>query len=297
MAEGYMSEDAAGQARERAPSPPLRSELSWSAPDRVMVRGFDLVDDLLGKVNLGDMAFLELMGRLPGEAESTVFNAMLVALVEHGLTPNTIAARLTYLGAPEALQCAVAAGLLGLGSVFVGTIEGAARILQEALPPEAEGRRQTTDEGSAPLPPPASHSDLEALAGRIVREHRERRQPIPGLGHPIHKPVDPRATRLFVLAEQQGAAGPYVRLMQMIGREAERQTGRQLPVNVTGAIGAIASELGLPWQICRGLGLMARAIGLVAHVLEEMKAPMGAEIWRRVEEEATSSGRGEAGGP
>ena len=83
--------------------------------------------------------------------------------------------------------------------------------------------------------------------------------------------------------------------MQLIGQEAERQTGRQLPVNVTGAIGAIASELGLPWQICRGLGLMARSIGLVAHVLEEMRDPMGAEIWRRVDEEATRGGRGEGG--
>jgi citrate synthase len=257
-----------------------------------MVRGFDLVDDLLGKVDLGDMAFLELMGRLPTQDESTVFNALLVALVEHGITPNTLAARLTYLGAPEALQCAVAAGLLGLGSVFVGTIEGAARILQETLPHAAgsRGERQRAEaqwEGAG--------SDLEALAGRIVREHRERRQPIPGLGHPIHKPVDPRATRLFALAEQHGASGPYVRLMQLIGVEAERQTGRTLPVNVTGAIGAIASELEIPWQICRGLGLMARSIGLVAHVLEEMRHPMGAEIWRRVDEEATRGGRDEGG--
>jgi citrate synthase len=124
-----------------------------------------------------------------------------------------------------------------------------------------------------------------------VREHRERRQPIPGLGHPIHKPVDPRATRLFALAEQHGAAGPYVRLMQLIGAEAERQTGRQLPVNVTGAIGAIASELELPWQVCRGLAVMARAIGLVAHLQEEARDPMAAEIWARVEEEASEAFR------
>lgn len=263
-----MSHDTAGQKGTDPSSSRLRSEMSRSTSDRIVVRGFDLAADLMGRVNLGDMAFLELMGRLPDEGESVVFNAMLVALVEHGITPNTIAARLTYLGAPEALQGAVAAGLLGLGSVFVGTIEGAARILQEALPREGTG------------------ADLEALAREIVRQHREQRQSIPGLGHPIHKQVDPRTTRLFALAEQHGLTGEYDRLMQLVGTEAEWQTGRRLPVNVTGAIGALASELEIPWQICRGLGVMARSIGLVAHVLEEMRAPMGPEIWRRVEEES-----------
>jgi citrate synthase len=247
----------------------MRSSISWSTADRIVVRDRDLVEDLMGKVNLGDMAFLELMGRLPAQGESVVFNAMLVALVEHGITPNTIAARLTYLGAPESLQGAVAAGVLGLGSVFVGTIEGSARVLQEALAGQPAG------------------AELEPLAERAVREHRERRRPIPGLGHPIHRSVDPRTTRLFALAEEQRLAGRYVELMRQIRQEAERQSGRTLPINVTGAIGALASEMGLPWRICRGLGVMTRPIGLVAHLLEEMTEPMAAEIWRRVEEEAT----------
>lgn len=255
----------------------VRSEMSWSTPDRVVVRGFDLVNDLMGKVNLGDMAYLELTGRLPNADESLVFNAMLVALVEHGITPNTLAARLTYLGAPEALQGAVAAGLLGLGTVFVGTIDGAARMLQEALPAEDE---------------PA---DLDALARDIVAGFRRRKEAIPGIGHPIHKPVDPRATRLFDLAQEYGISGRYTDLMQRIGTEAAEQYGRVLPINVTGAIGAIASELGIPWHICRGLGLMARTIGLVAHLLEEIRQPMGAEVWHRVEEEATREIRDENG--
>lgn len=248
----------------------VRSHLSSSTPDRITVRGMNLTQDLMGKVNLGDMAFLELLGDLPDESESIVFNAMLVALVEHGVTPNTLAARLTYLGAPESLQGAVAAGILGLGSVFVGTIEGAARMLEEGL--------GTTD---AP-------EDLDQVAQSIVRRHREDRHAIPGIGHPLHKSVDPRAERLFELAAEHNLSGRYVQLMQRISQEAERQTGRRLPVNATGAIGALAAELGIPWQICRGLGLMARSIGLVAHLLEEMREPMAAQVWRWAEETAAA---------
>jgi citrate synthase len=254
--------------------------MASSTADRITVRGFDLAGQLMGNVNLGDMAFLELLGRLPSEGESRVFNAMLVALVEHGITPNTIAARLTYLGAPESVQGAVAAGLLGLGSVFVGTIEGSARVLQEATPQLRRGER--AQEGGAG----SSSVALEDLAAGIVAEYRQRRQAIPGLGHPIHKPVDPRTVRLFAIASEEGISGEYVALMNAIGVEANQRAGRELPVNVTGAIGALASELGIPWQICRGLGLMARSIGLVGHVLEEMKTPMAMEIWRQVEEEA-----------
>src|SRR2546421_8858545 len=109
----------------------LKSDLGWSTVDRIVVRGKDLPGEILGHLNLGDMAFLELTGRTPNEKESKLFNAMVVTLVEHGITPSAIAARMTYLGAPEAMQAAVAAGLSGLGSVFVGSTEGVARMLSE----------------------------------------------------------------------------------------------------------------------------------------------------------------------
>ena len=247
----------------------LRSDLGWSTPDRIVVRGMDLVEDLIGKVSLGDMAFLELKGRLPTAAESAVFNAVAITLVEHGMTPSAIAARMTYLGAPESLQGAVAAGLLGLGDRFGGPVDAAARMLQEAL---------------ADLPPEV---DLAAVAERVVAERRAAGRLVAGLGHPIHTPIDPRVPRLFEVAAENGFSGRYVALMELIGEAATRASGRPLPLNATGAIGAIASELGLPWQVCRGLAVMARAIGLVAHIQEELSEPMAAEIWERVEAEAS----------
>jgi citrate synthase len=247
----------------------LRSDLGWSSPDRIVVRGHDLAQELIGKVPLGDMAFLELKGRLPTPAESAVFNAIAITLVEHGMTPSAIAARLTYLGAPESLQGAVAAGLLGIGDRFGGPVDDAARMLQEAL---------------ADAPPDA---DLVAIAERVVAERRAAGRFVAGLGHPVHKPIDPRVPRLFEVAAENGFSGRYVRLMELIGEAMTRASGRALPVNATGAIGAIASELELPWQVGRGLALMARAIGLVAHLQEELVEPMAAEIWTRVEEEAS----------
>ena len=246
----------------------LHSDMAWSSPDRIVVRGHDLID-LIGNVSLGDFAFLELKGRLPSVEESRVFNAIVITLAEHGMTPSSIAARLTHLGAPEALQAAVAAGILGMGDRFGGPAEEVARILQEALKDAGED------------------ADLRTLAEGIVTRQREAKRAIPGLGHPIHKPIDPRTPRLFEVAAANGFAGRYVELIQVVAEEAGRSLGRELTVNATGAIGAIASELGFPWQICRGLAVMARAIGLVAHLQEEQADPLAGEIWARVEEEAS----------
>jgi citrate synthase len=222
----------------------IRSDLGWSTADRITVLGKDLPGEILGKVNLGDMAFLELTRRLPNDKESRLFNAMVVTLVEHGITPSALAARLTYLGAPEAMQAAVAAGLSGLGSVFVGSMEGVARMLSE-------------------------NADVDQM------------KRVPGLGHPIHKPVDPRTVRLFQIARETGFYGKYCERMEEIGRK------KNLVVNATGAIGALACELGLDWRAVKGLGVMARAIGLVGHLLEEARQPMAEAVWHQIEEQAS----------
>lgn len=246
----------------------IRTEIAWSSEDRITVRGLDLPNDIIGNVNLGDMAFLELMGRLPDARESVMFNAIAVTLVEHGIVPSVIAARMTYLGAPEALQAAVGAGLAGLGSVFVGSIEGTARYVHEGL--AARGDRSIDD-----------------IAQAIVADHRARKAIVPGIGHNLHKGEDPRVVRLFRVAAEQGFAVDEIALVNAVSEEAGRVTGRHLPVNATGAIGAIATSLGVPWKVARGIGVMARAIGLVAHLLEESNDPMAFEIWQRTEHDAS----------
>ena len=228
-------------------SKPIRSDLAWSTRERIVVRGKDLPGEILGHLNLGDMAFLELTGRVPNDRESKLFNAMVVTLVEHGVTPSALAARLTYLGAPEAMQAAVAAGLCGLGSVFVGSTEGVARMLSENTPEE------------------------------ILQKYKR----VPGLGHPLHKPADPRTVRLFEIALETGFYGKYCQAMEALAK------AKNLTLNATGAIGALACELGLDWKAVRGLGVMARAVGLVGHILEESKQPMAEEVWVRIEEEAS----------
>jgi citrate synthase len=213
---------------------PLLSEMGWSSRDRITVRGFDLTNDLLGKIDLGAMAWLEITGRLPDAREAEVFNALLVTLVEHGMTPQAISARLIATCSPEAMQAAVAAGLLGVGSVFAGGSEEIARVLQTALAAEPDD------------------ADLPPIAAAIVEDYVARKVPVPGLGHPLHKPIDPRTPVLFAIAEKNGYRGRYVALLEAICAAAEQRLNRSLPINATGAIGAILSELGFPWRICRG---------------------------------------------
>lgn len=249
----------------------LQTDIAWSTRDQINVRGLDLPTEILGHMTLSDYSFLQLTGSRPTAEEGTVYNAILMTLVEHGLTPSALAARLTYIGAPEAMQAAVAAGLCGLGSVFVGSTETSAKMLTDAVPLDVP------DAG-----------DLDEHARAIVEKFTAERRPIPGIGHPLHKPVDPRAPRLFEIARDAGFDGRYVALVQKVSAEAERATGKALPVNATGAIGALSSELGFPWTVIRGFGVMARAVGLVGHILEESRMPLAREVWMRAEDESSA---------
>jgi citrate synthase len=253
----------------------LKSDIVLVEPDRITMHGLDLCADILGKINLGDMAFLQLQRRMPTPQESTVFNAIAVTLVEHGMTPSAIVARMTYAGSPEAMQAAIAAGLCGMGSTMVGAMENAARMLQEAIPDRN------------------ARVDVDALARKIINKYADCGETIRGIGHHFHKPIDPRAPRLFEIARANGFDGPYVKLMQAISKVAAETSAESTAVNAPGAIGAIASELGLPWEIVRGIGSMSRTIGLIAHISEEIRDPMTREIQFRVEEEATAHLRGD----
>ncbi len=227
---------------------------------RILVRGYDLTEELLGKITFSQMTFLMLTGRMSTPGQARMIDALLTVLVEHGMVSSVIAARVTYHTAPEAIQGAVAAAILGAGSVHLGSSEWSAQMLQEALP-------QATHD-----------ADLDAIAASVVKRYEERKQRIPGIGHRTHAEGDPRADKLFQIARETQVYGRYCDLLQRIARTAEARHGRRLPVNVTGAIAAIASDMGLPWPMSKAFAIIGRTLGALAHIGEEMQKPMARNI-------------------
>jgi citrate synthase len=228
--------------------------------DQIIVRGFDLTQELLGKISFSQMTYLMLAGRLPSIEESRMIDAMLIVLVDHGMTSGAVSARLTYHSAPEAIQGAVAAAILGAGSVHLGSSELCAKMLLEALPRE---------QGS---------TQIESIAAATVDRYLAAKTPIPGIGHALHGGGDPRAERLFTVARESKTYGRYCDLIRAISRIAEERRSRKLPVNVTGAIAAISSDMGVPWQMAKAFAILGRALGALAHVAEETNKPMARNI-------------------
>jgi citrate synthase len=249
------------------------TSLGTSTADEIRLLGQDLTEDLMGKVGFGELAFWLVTLRRPTPSETRVFEAVLVALADHGFTPTAIAARLTYLSAPDSLQGALAAGLLGGGSRFLGVTEDCGTYLHEVL------ERHGSDH-------PEDDAGWDALALDAVTATRAAGRYVPGLGHPVHKQGDPRTPVLLRIAEEEGLRGPHLRLFEAIGRVHGQVLGRRLPLNGAGVCGAALADLGLPVELLRGFALLARAAGLLGQLAEERRRPIGMQTYLTVDRNA-----------
>jgi citrate synthase len=248
------------------------TSLGTSDADTITLLGQNLADDLMGKVGFGELTLWLVTQRRPTQSEVRVFESVLVALADHGFTPTAIAARLTYLSAPDSLQGAMAAGLLGGGSRFLGVTEDAGQFLAGVLAAAGEI--------------PADDAGFDALALEAVRQARAAKKFVPGLGHPVHKVRDPRTPVLISIAEEEGLRGPHLRLFEAIGRVHPQVLGRTLPLNGAGTCGAVLADLGLPLQMLRGFALLARAAGLLGQLAEEQRTPIANDIYMHVDRNA-----------
>lgn len=242
----------------------IKTEIGTTTMDEITVRGRSLAGELIGQIDFVDMILIASLGRPCQGAEKEVINTILVTVCDHGLTPSALAARLTYMGAPEAPQAAVAAGLLGAGSVFLGAMQNAAEMLQDA----AEG-----------LDADATDEQITERAREFVSARRAARAPLYGLGHNIHLNGDPRIPALRGVAERTGTLDVHWKLLLAMDEVSGTIYSRRLPANTAGAVGAMVLSLGLPLHMARGLALIGRCAGLLGHIIEEQEHPIGQELW------------------
>ncbi|MCP9948520.1 citryl-CoA lyase [Actinomadura madurae] len=243
--------------------------LGASSRETITLLGHDLAEEVMGEVGFGELAFWLAAQRRPTPGETRVFEAVLAALADHGFTPTAIVTRLTYLSAPDSVQGALAAGLLGGGSRFLGVTEDTGRFLHDVLASAGE--------------PPADEAGWDALALETVRAEREAGRFVPGLGHHVHKDGDPRTPRLMRIAAEEGTFGPHLALFAAIGRVHPEVLGKTLPLNGAGVCGAALADLGLPLELLRGFALLARTAGLIGQLAEELRRPVGNEIFLSVD--------------
>lgn len=231
------------------------SRIAQAYPDRVEVRGRDLAGDLMGRLSFTEYFHLLLTGHEPTDDQQFFLDLLLVAIAEHGLMPTNVAARMTLAADPGSLQGAVAAGILGAGPVVLGTSEDCARLLAGGGDP-----------------------------AEVVREIRAAGGKVPGFGHPVHEPVDPRAERILELADERGVSGMHVALARRFREAVADEWGRPLPMNVSMAIAAVLLDLGFPPAAAKAVPILARTAGLLAHLAEEQEHPVGFAVARAAEE-------------
>lgn len=232
--------------------------ISTSDSDRIIVRGRDLCADVIGKMDFTSYFWLLVTGQNPTPLQKKFADAVLTAIAEHGLVPSNVAARMTFAAAPEAFHGAVAAGLLGCGSVVLGSAEVAGRFLCAVA-----------DDAAA-----ADHGVYEC-ASDAVRRLRTEKKAIPGFGHPQHSGGDPRAILLLKMASEEGVEGRHIAALRAVEACLPETLGRSLPINVNGAIPAIMLDVGFPIQAIKGISLLARTASLIGHLQEESERPIG----------------------
>ena len=242
------------------------SQISQAYPDRVEVRGRDLTGDLMGRLSFTEYFHLLLTGDEPTEDQRFFLDLLLVAIAEHGMMPTNVAARMTLAADPGSLQGAVAAGILGCGPVILGTSESCARVLVQAQERVAAG------------------GDPAEVARDVARETHESGGKLPGFGHPVHRPLDPRAERILELADERGVSGPHLLLARHLRDAAAEAWGRPLTMNVAMPIAAVMLDLGFPQASVKAVPILARTAGLLAHLVEEQERPIGFLMAARAEE-------------
>ena len=254
------------------------SAICTSDDETIVVRGADLCRDLIGKVSFTDYFWLLVTGQRPSAMASRVLDATLVAIAEHGLVPSVQASRMTLAAAPDAIQGAVAAGILGCGSVILGSSETAGRLF---LRVDALARDKSIS--------------LEDAAAEVVREMRAAKHAIPGYGHPLHKVRDPRVARLFAVAAEAGTPGHFIAIADAVERVLPGITGRDLRLNVSAAIPAVMLDVGFPAEALKGVPILARCAGLIGHLTEELANPIGFALSYQASREQRYTGELPAG--
>ena len=245
---------------------PAVSGISTSDPHRIEIRGQDLANEIMGHYDFTEFFYFLVTGRKPTEQQRFFLDLLLISIAEHGLTPTAQAARMTLAAAPDSLQSAVAAGILGCGTVVLGTAELCAKVLADAA--------ARVDAGQDP----------DAVVRDIATETRRRGAKMPGFGHPIHHPVDPRSERILALADERGAAGRHIDLLKRLRGAVAQKWGKPLPLNVSGPIAAVLMDLDFPSTMIKAVPILARTAGLLGHLAEEQRRPIGFILAHHAEE-------------